>query len=1846
MQKYTLKKLVIKPTMSCTANCRTCRLRRDLHKSLINQKKLSFEQWLQIFKDAAGLGVERLDISGGEPTLYKNLAGLIKAGKEYGWFINLNTNGSLINESYAKELIEAGLDSVSISIYSAEPKIHDEMRNCDGLWQKATDAVRIFNRLRANCSNFQIITQCLICRENYKGLADLIKLDYELGSDRIALTYLEGDFEKQYLLREDEINDFKTNVIPKARAFCETLDTAVKNKAVEVIESVFSEKINSISDFVNGQYNSGRSSPCQRPREFTILLANGDVHPCNMVEYSHEPVMGNLFENSLPQIWHSEKWNLFREKLFEYCRLCPINLYMSVPLRSQNARQALCVGTAQGAKSSQVAGQEIKEHKVNISPSMSMHQMVTTKHRHLNLGEHGYPDIENSQFWSYEKLLAFQNARLKVILEYAYNNIPGYRRKFDNAGLKPADIKTIDDLKKLPITSRQELQNNQDFINPKLVTGTLYTGGSTGTSLKYYESEISNLIRNEVHLRGWRWGGFQHDMKYCILKSSQAIKVEGNCIHLVGDLTDENLKKNVDIIKYFKPQHLKGYVGSLFILAKYCIDNNIQIDGLKSVIPSSENLYDYQRRTIEQAFGCRVFEEYCCNDGGACAWECDKREGLHYFMERAVIEEEQGKMIVTDLWNLAMPFIRYENGDSVKFLDKKCSCGRQLPLIKVKGRTNDIIITPKGIITPSFLLHHGIGLVGVDKGKHNFRSGFRAVQYVQKPGNILEVNVVRNSWCTSSDVENFKKDLNEFISGLHININFVDNIPTTKKGKRAFVINEDKELLSRLQDNNFAEAVEQTTQISSGTENIKNTCNAGPRISVLLCVYNGQKYIRQALTSIYRQSYQDFEVVIVDDASTDNTSAILRQVKDSRTLIHRNPENIGLTKSLNVGISLCRGEYIARMDADDVSLPQRFEKQAAFLNKNSDCAAVGAWCLKIDEENRIIDYCQNPEDYEGIKRKLPFRNSILHGTAMIRKDALCKIGCYNEKYRLSQDYDLWLRMSETMQIRNIGEFLYLLRNFRDSISNVNKQQQEHYAELARMEAGHRRNKCDVHQPSETMIIQGISNSTVQNAVPAEVNSAGKEKPKVSIVISCYNCEKYLPACLESIEAQTMRDWELFLLDDASSDSTKMLIEKFSQKDKRVKPYYFTDNKGPYARRNFAIEQANSDFIIIHDSDDIMHPWKLQRLYEEIIQDPELAIVGSSYLLTIDQYKGFDYADKMDLPRTHKAIMERYEKEMYLCWHGSAIIRKNLFNIVGLYDEHSYGSDKFWLAKAGEYARATGKVKFRNIPEYLTYKIEHATSQQGTLSTLDPRSGRAGFQTYWFYKLVKIRELISRNPSVDVASELKNCKCSDYISRYGHLFGKWEKIPVDDVSLRRFMKRAIEEFNKHLYINSLLTLNGIEKMKGNVTQIYKNFDLLRAMSYYATGDREKCRKYLDDEIRNHHNLAAMQFISDYYEKKIIKTVDAWCIENASRHDLWMIYAGTTNNSDQPAHVVNGEPLVSVIMPAYNASEYIAQSIESVLCQDYRKFELVIINDGSTDDTEKIIAGFHDDRIRYFSQENRGLAATCNVAIKKSLGAYIVKLDSDDMMTPDFLRRHIEEFEKNPQIALVYCDDCLIDHQGKITRIVKRPEYKEQKYLLRDIFRNGYPVVPFRTCIKKSVFEKIGLYDEELLMAEDYDMIRRFLMHGLKPHHLPGALYIRRMVQDSLSRAYTAKKAAYHFDVVDRFVESFDYKDLFPDINWNSIPPEQRQFKAKCLIAETFLGIGQSYVKDRTATSYVEAAYEKARNYLKDALRIDPNSIQIRQLLKKYETRPAIIELGHAPGVSTGSRSSRIGEVVKV
>lgn len=221
-----------------------------------------------------------------------------------------------------------------------------------------------------------------------------------------------------------------------------------------------------------------------------------------------------------------------------------------------------------------------------------------------------------------------------------------------------------------------------------------------------------------------------------------------------------------------------------------------------------------------------------------------------------------------------------------------------------------------------------------------------------------------------------------------------------------------------------------------------------PKVSVLMSVYSGEKYLREAIDSILNQTFTDFEFLIINDGSTDRTAEILQSYDDPRIKIINNEKNMGLTKSLNKGLRMASGKYIARMDADDVSLSQRLEKEVNFLNQKKNIGLVGTYYLLINEKGSVLYAVKLLTDERELKEKLLIGNQFGHGSVMFRRECIEKVGLYREEFKSSQDYDLWLRISEVYGVANIPEPLYKWRFTVKSISVAKKAQQDKYALFA------------------------------------------------------------------------------------------------------------------------------------------------------------------------------------------------------------------------------------------------------------------------------------------------------------------------------------------------------------------------------------------------------------------------------------------------------------------------------------------------------------------------------------------------------------------------------------------------------------------------------------------------------------------------------------------------------------------------------------------------------------------------------------------------------------------------------
>jgi len=203
-----------------------------------------------------------------------------------------------------------------------------------------------------------------------------------------------------------------------------------------------------------------------------------------------------------------------------------------------------------------------------------------------------------------------------------------------------------------------------------------------------------------------------------------------------------------------------------------------------------------------------------------------------------------------------------------------------------------------------------------------------------------------------------------------------------------------------------------------------------PIISVLMPVYNGEKYLKDSIDSILNQTYKNFEFIIIDDGSTDKTEEIIKSYSDKRIRFIKNEKNLGIVKSLNLGIDLARGKYIARMDADDISLPERFEKQVEFMENHPEVNVCGSWIEYFGARSGVWKTLKSDAK---IKVGLLFGSQLAHPTILAKKEVFVSYP-YREEYKDAEDYHLWVLMSKDYTFSNLQEVLLRYRIHEDQIS--------------------------------------------------------------------------------------------------------------------------------------------------------------------------------------------------------------------------------------------------------------------------------------------------------------------------------------------------------------------------------------------------------------------------------------------------------------------------------------------------------------------------------------------------------------------------------------------------------------------------------------------------------------------------------------------------------------------------------------------------------------------------------------------------------------------------------------------
>ena len=420
-----------------------------------------------------------------------------------------------------------------------------------------------------------------------------------------------------------------------------------------------------------------------------------------------------------------------------------------------------------------------------------------------------YKHLIRNQWKPLIELKGKQDNQLRYMVQYCNDNVPYYHSLFKSLGIRPENIKTVDDLQKLPILTKKTIKENWDALKPVNLNHIRYleqaTGGSTGTPMKYRISSNDRFLGGALMYRGWGYGGYQLGDKMVFLAGSsldvgtksqlttKAHEIARNLRKLSSfNMGDKEMRSYANLITKWKPQFIRGYPSSISQFCEWLEDERIILPSPKAVFTTSEKNYPNMRDKISAYFNAPVLDGYGLNDGGVSAYECGEHSGLHIDMERSVmelvdqagniIESGEGTILATSLHNFAMPFLRYDTGDLATLAGETCTCGRAYPLLsEIVGRSVDVLVTPEGTKVHGWFFL----MIFWEHGE-----GIREYQVVQETIDEIQINIVKDDGFNEEQLKKISQIILSKSPNWRISFNFVDEIKKTGAGKFKFIINE------------------------------------------------------------------------------------------------------------------------------------------------------------------------------------------------------------------------------------------------------------------------------------------------------------------------------------------------------------------------------------------------------------------------------------------------------------------------------------------------------------------------------------------------------------------------------------------------------------------------------------------------------------------------------------------------------------------------------------------------------------------------------------------------------------------------------------------------------------------------------------------------------------------------------------------------------------------------------------------------------------------------------------------------------------------------------------------------
>ena len=407
--------------------------------------------------------------------------------------------------------------------------------------------------------------------------------------------------------------------------------------------------------------------------------------------------------------------------------------------------------------------------------------------------------LEHTQWLNRKDLRRIQTKLAKALLTHAYHNVKFYNRSFKKAGFHPSQFHSLDDMRRVPILTKQDFRQNIQELRTSTVKNrdqeVLRTSGTTATPIEFYRDKEDIGRGLAAELRGFSWAEYNVGDKMALLwnftrkaKSSKfkiANMIRRCKFFNINNISEDSMRDFAKMLHRFQPKFIRGHTGALNLFATFLQQNTEFNIRPSAVFTACETLLPNYRKNIESTFDCRVYDYYASSEVSHIGAQCKHGDGFHITDENVLVEifengetispGEDGRVLVTNFHSYGMPFIRYDIGDRGKTLSDDCECGRKLSLMKVFGRTNEYFVTADG----SFLFLKDFQRFFEDLPVVNF-------EVVQKSLEEIVVNVVPADGYKKQHTDFILRNL-KYVGSGNINLQLVNSIRPQNSGKYTHV---------------------------------------------------------------------------------------------------------------------------------------------------------------------------------------------------------------------------------------------------------------------------------------------------------------------------------------------------------------------------------------------------------------------------------------------------------------------------------------------------------------------------------------------------------------------------------------------------------------------------------------------------------------------------------------------------------------------------------------------------------------------------------------------------------------------------------------------------------------------------------------------------------------------------------------------------------------------------------------------------------------------------------------------------------------------------------------------------